>query len=308
MPGKSYQGTPPKMDKKTLRIKKRLKADVDRFSAFGEKTFRSSNALAETAEWIDLKWKAMGYEVHRQDNDIHNKTFENLYVEIPGSKPNAGVVVIGAHYDTVRDCPGADDNGSGVAALLELSRVVAGGATKFNRTIFFVAFTMEEYLFSTNHMGSAIFASSLKVKGEKVFAMISLETMGFFSDSKDSQSYPVPALDFVYPNKGNFIAFVGNIASRSIIRSAVGSFRKKALVPSEGIAAPGWIPGIGWSDHLSFWNEGYPGLMVTDTAMYRNPHYHKSTDTPDKLDYDRFTRVVVGLGQVINDFGGVSEK
>ena len=130
--------------------------------------------------------------------------------------------------------------------------------------------------------------------------MFSLETMGFYSDQSKSQMYPFP-LNLIYPNRGNFIAFVGNIGSGYLLRDAISSFRKHAQIPSEGAVLPAWIPGVGWSDQWSFWQEGYPGIMVTDTATYRYPHYHTENDTTDKIDFDQFVHVVSSLAQVITE-------
>jgi hypothetical protein len=131
--------------------------------------------------------------------------------------------------------------------------------------------------------------------------MISLETIGYFSDAPHSQTYPSPGLGLFYPKVGNFIGFVSNVHSRTLLRRVVAAFRKHAKIPSEGAALPAFIPGVSWSDQRSFWRYGYPGIMVTDTAPFRYPHYHSSSDTPDKLDYDRFTLVVRGMEKVIED-------
>jgi len=129
--------------------------------------------------------------------------------------------------------------------------------------------------------------------------MISLETIGYFSDAPHSQTYPAPGLGVFYPSVGNFIGFVANVHSRTLLRRSIAFFRKHAGVPSEGAALPSFIPGVSWSDQWAFWQHGYPGIMVTDTAPFRYPHYHSTTDTPDKLDYDRFTLVVSGVEKVI---------
>ena len=150
-------------------------------------------------------------------------------------------------------------------------------------------------------MGSFVYASRCKAHGDKISAMISLETIGYFSDAPHSQTYPSPGLGLFYPNVGNFIGFVSNVHSRALLRRVVAFFRKHARIPSEGAALPSFIPGVSWSDQWSFWRYGYPGIMVTDTAPFRYPHYHSSSDTPDKLDYDRFTLVVSGMEKVIED-------
>jgi hypothetical protein len=132
--------------------------------------------------------------------------------------------------------------------------------------------------------------------------MLSLETIGCYADGPDTQHYPFP-FGFFYPRRGDFVAFVGNVRSRELVREVVASFRRHAAMPSEGAAPPGWVVGVGWSDHWAFWQQGYPGVMITDTALFRYPHYHLASDTPERLDYDRLARVVAGLGRVIADLG-----
>ena len=196
-------------------------------------------------------------------------------------------------------CVGANDNASGVAVLLALARALS--PEKAARTLRFVAFANEEPPhFQNESMGSWAYALSCQQRGDDIVAMISLETMGYYSDEEDSQSYPFP-MSAAYPSTGSFIGFVGNVASRHLVRRVVGSFREHAAFPSEGAALPSWIPGVGWSDHWSFWQAGYRAIMVTDTAPFRYPHYHTEQDTPDKLDYERLARVTLGLEKVIRE-------
>jgi Zn-dependent M28 family amino/carboxypeptidase len=205
---------------------------------------------------------------------------------------------VGAHYDSVVGSPGANDNASGVAGLLALARRFAGKPR--GQTLRFVAFVNEEPpYFQTEEMGSLVYAKRCQARGDNISAMVSLETIGYFSDAPGSQKYPSAGLGFFYPSKGNFIGFVGNTRSRALLRSAVSAFKKERKLPCEGASLPAVIPGIGWSDQWSFWQCGYPAIMVTDTAPFRYPHYHSSTDTPDKLDYDRFALVVSGMEKVI---------
>jgi hypothetical protein len=152
--------------------------------------------------------------------------------------------------------------------------------------------------FQSTDMGSVRYARRCRERGENVVAMLSLETIGYFSEREGSQKYPFP-LSYFYPSQGNFIGFVGNRASRQLVRDVVGSFRTHARFPSEGAVLPAALPGVGWSDHWAFWQSGYPAVMVTDTAPFRNPNYHEASDLPDTLDYDRFARVVAGLEKVI---------
>jgi hypothetical protein len=148
-------------------------------------------------------------------------------------------------------------------------------------------------------MGSLVYARGCKARGDRIAAMISLETIGYFSDAPRSQTYPSAGIRPFYPSTGNFIGFVGNVRSRALLHHAIRIFRQQAKLPSEGGALPSFIPGVGWSDQWAFWQCGYPAFMVTDTAPFRYPHYHEATDTPDKLDYDRFALVVSGLEKTI---------
>lgn len=209
------------------------------------------------------------------------------------------MVVVGAHYDTCYDTPGADDNATGVAALLELARALR--EVELRRTLRLVAFVAEEPPhFGTDDMGSRRYAALCRERGDRVVAMLCLETLGYYSSAPGSQRYPAP-LDLLYPDTGDFVAFVGNLRSRGLVRRAIGAFREAAVAPSEGIAAPALLPGIAWSDHWSFWREGFPAVMVTDTAPFRNPNYHGGADLPGSLDLERLALVVLGLERVLRE-------
>ena len=205
-------------------------------------------------------------------------------------------LVLGAHYDSVDNCPAANDNGSGVAALLELARLLKG--KELSTTMRFVAFPNEEApYFNTAGMGSLRYAGSCKAANDKIVGMISLETMGYFSDEPDSQRFPLDALKLMFPSTGNFIAFVANFKSFGFLKQLAGNFRGLAKFPCEAAALPEQLNGVGLSDHMSFWKLGYPALMITDTAPFRYPQYHQPDDTPDKIDYARLARIVFGLSQ-----------
>jgi hypothetical protein len=300
MPGKSYQGVLPELRSPELALQARLKQDVtelsDKIGPHNEFSYQSLNAARA---FLKKSLSDAGYQVREQEYKIKEQSFYNLEVEKKGTERPNEIVVIGGHYDSAFTSPGANDNGTGAAATLELARIFADLSPK--RTIRFVEFTNEEPpFFWTDDMGSLVYAKSLKQKNENVVAMLSLETMGYFSDKAGSQQYPSP-MNLLYPNKGNFIGFVGNLGSRELLRRSIVSFRRHNAFPSEGAALPNWVPGVGWSDHWSFWQQGYPGIMVTDTATFRYPQYHTEEDTVDKIDFDRFTRVVAGLVNVIGD-------
>jgi Zn-dependent M28 family amino/carboxypeptidase len=230
---------------------------------------------------------------------VRGRPCHNLEATLEGAERPEEHVVIGAHYDSAETAPGADDNASGTAALLAIARRQAGRALP--RTVRFVAFTNEEPpWFQTEHMGSLVYARSLAAEGIDVTAMLSLETIGYYSDDEGSQAYPFP-LSVFYPSRGDFIAFVSDTGSRELLHEVILSFRRHGRFPSQGGALPGSLPGVDWSDHWSFWQNGYPGVMVTDTAPFRYPFYHTPEDTPDRLDYERTARVVEALSRVVRD-------
>jgi hypothetical protein len=300
MPGSSHSGPlqPLSADEKEVCMK--LKQHVSVVAEnIGERNIWKYGNLEASADYIEKVMKDLGYEVKKQDYMVMGKRVENLEWELIGVHHPEEIILVGAHYDSVLGSPGANDNASGVAAVLEIARLLR--TERLSRTIRFVAFVNEEPpFFQTGKMGSRIYASRSHQNGEKIIAMISLETVGYYTHEKGSQKYPFP-LSFFYPDTGNFIGFVGNVSSRSLVREALEVFRSNTAFPSEGIAAPGWFPGIGWSDNWSFWKEGYPAIMITDTALFRYPYYHTHQDIPDKIDYEQMARVVVGVSQMIRE-------
>jgi len=298
MPGRSFYGPAPQLTPDEVTLRDELVAHVQKLAGeIGERNLSHYPRLLEAAQYIETDLNRAGYQVRRDNYEIESKTFSNLEAQLGGASRE--IVLIGAHYDSVFGSPGANDNGSGVAALLALARRFAG--THNSKTVRFVAFVNEEpFYFQSAEMGSFVYAGRCRERGDQISAMISLETIGYFSSRPDSQRYPAPGLGMLYPRTGNFIGFVGNVASRSLVRTALGEFRHYAQVPSEGAALPAMVPGVGWSDQWSFWQHGYPGLMVTDTAPFRYPHYHARSDTPDKLDFDTMTRVVAGMQKVVH--------
>lgn len=263
----------------------------------GERNVYRPQALADAAAYIEQQWCDMGYEPKRQSYDVQSVRCSNLEVTRPGMRRPTEILLIGAHYDSVMGSPGANDNGSGVAALLEIARHAA--SVEVDRTVRFVAFVNEEPpFFFRGQMGSQVYARAARKRRDDIRFMVSLETIGCYSDRTGSQQYP-PLFRYFYPDKGNFIAFVSNFRSRAILRRFAVTFRQHSRFPAEQVATFSWIPGVAWSDHLSFWRCGYRALMITDTAFYRYPHYHLPTDTADELNYGAFAAVVEGLGQTI---------
>lgn len=298
MPGKNISGGAA-LSSAEIELRDKLIADVRILGGeIGERNMTRYPQLNAAADFIENSFSRAGLVPRRDTYDVHGKACHNIEAETRGTFPQ--IILIGAHYDSVFGSPGANDNGSGVAAMLALARRFA--RTSAQHTLRFVAFVNEEPpYFLTEKMGSFVYASRCKARGDQISAMISLETIGYFSDAPHSQTYPSPGLRFFYPTVGNFIGFVSNVHSRALLRRASGLFRKHAKIPSEGAALPAFIPGVSWSDQWAFWRNGYPGIMITDTAPFRYPHYHRATDTPDKLDYDRFALVVSGVQKVIEE-------
>lgn len=263
----------------------------------GERNVLHPRALRAAADYVQRSWEAQGYPVIAHEYVLGGERWENLEVVHRGQRAPNEIVLVGAHYDSVFGSPGANDNGSGVAALLELSRVFA--SRQIDRSVRFVAFVNEEPpFFKTEDMGSRQYARAARAKNEDIRAMLALETIGYYDDAPGSQHYP-PLFSLFFPDRGNFIGLVSNFGSRQLLRQAVAAFRAASDFPLEYVSTFGWVPGVDWSDHGSFWNEGYPSIMVTDTALYRYPYYHSAQDTPDKLDYARLARVTEALVAVV---------
>jgi Zn-dependent M28 family amino/carboxypeptidase len=300
MPGKSWSGDLPPLDESERALAGSLERHVRALAAdIGERNVMRPSALTRAAEYVARELEKSGRSVERQRYRVGSVECENLEIEIAGAGRRDEIVVVGAHYDSAPGTPGADDNASGTAALFELASRFASRSA--DRTLRFVAFVNEEPPhFQTTDMGSLRYAGRSRERKERVVAMLSLESIGYFSTAEGSQKYP-PPLGFFYPSRGDFIAFVGNPGSRALVRRTVGTFRDRARFPCEGAAVPGFLPGVGWSDHWSFWQHGYPAVMVTDTAPFRNPNYHQASDTPDRVDYERLARVVIGLDKVIEE-------
>ncbi|MGH7151766.1 MAG: M28 family peptidase [Planctomycetota bacterium] len=298
MPGKSHEGPLPPLTDREAGLREDLLRSVEALAGgIGERNLPRFHALESAADLVERGFREAGLKTRREEYQAEGRACSNLEAEVEGASSAAEIVVVGAHYDTVPGSPGANDNATGTASLLALARAFAGKRPA--RTLRFVAFANEERPYSgTEIMGSRVYALGCHKRGEEIVAMLSLETMGYYSTYPGSQRYPFP-FSLLYPSTGDFIAFVGNVGSRDLVRKVVESFRRTTPFPSEGGALPGSVPGVGWSDHASFWEQGYPGVMVTDTAPFRYPHYHTAEDTPEKIDYGRLARVVAGLERVV---------
>ena len=307
MPGASHSGSMPPLTAAEQAMSQTLRRHVEMLAKdIGERHGGMPQALDRAGAYVAVALAGPGLQVEVLPFEAGGQIFVNYQATLRGSSDE--VVVVGAHYDGAVGTPAANDNGSGVAALLLLARAAADKAAAGRTpraTLRFVAFSNEEPPhFQARSMGSLVYAERCKQAGDRIGAMLSLETMGYYDDAPGSQAYPFP-MSVLYPDVGNFIGFVGDLSSRSLVHRVVGSFRAHTPFPSEGAVLPASIPGVGWSDHWSFWQQGYPALMVTDTAPFRYPHYHTPQDTPAQVDFERLARVVAGLERVIDELAGV---
>lgn len=300
MPSVSFRGPLPALNPTQQALSVELREHVDKLAGeIGERNVYLPKKLAAAADHIEFTLMSAGHKVSRQSYPAGGESCDNLEAEVSGAVWPEEIVVIGAHYDSVVGSPGADDNASGVAALLALAH--RPELQKPARTLRFVAFVNEEPpFFQTEQMGSLVYARRCRERGERITAMMSLESLGYYQPQENSQKYPFP-VGLFYPTRGDFVAFVGRTKDRALVRQCVKTFRDQVQFPCEGGALPGALPGIGWSDHWAFWQVDYPAVMATDTAPFRSAYYHTDHDTPNQLDYDRFARVVDGLAKVIED-------
>jgi Zn-dependent M28 family amino/carboxypeptidase len=272
----------------------RLSRHVHRLAAdIGERNVFHPRALQAAEDYIRECWQQQGYQVTPQDYVAMGVRSANLEITRRGSRHPDEIILLGAHYDSVRGSPGANDNASGVAALLELSRQFS--SVEPDCSIRFVAFTNEEPpFFRSGRPGSMLYAREARRRGDAIRLMIALETIGSYSSKPGSQSYP-PLFRYFFPDRGDYIAFVCNFRSRKPMHRLAEAFRAATDFPLQYVATSALVPGVAWSDHLSFWRKRYRAMMITDTAFYRYPYYHSAQDTPDKLNYAEFSRMLNGL-------------
>ena len=273
----------------------RLRESVERLcTEFTPRDAENLDNLNRAADWIAENLREAGLEVEIQEYTLPEGTFRNVIGLKRGTDLDAEATVVGAHYDAFGGFAGADDNASGVAVLLELARTLPRAAPRATR--YFVAFSTEEPpFFRTDNMGSYRFAKLLQDREIQVDLMIALDMVGYYSDEPGSQSVPFPGLGLLYPSQGNFISVVGDLRAGHWIELVKRGILATQSLPVHSFRAPTSVPGIDWSDHLSFRRLGMPGVLVTDTSFMRFPHYHTAEDTPEKLDYGRMARLVVGL-------------
>ena len=298
MPGTTFAGARVELSAAEVATADRLQRDVEHLATtIGARGATDLDGLMEARDFLRTRLDAMGLVAQIDAFDAAGETYWNVEVEFSGDGSTDEVVLVGAHYDVCGSRPGADDNGTGVAALLEIARLAKEAQLK--RTLKLVFFANEEPpFFGTELMGSRVRARAMTESGENVVAMFSLESIGYYRDDAGSQEYPFP-LGYFYPDQGDFIAFVGNPISSSLVRDSVRAFRETTNFPSQGSVLPSFVPGVFWSDHASFWEEGTAAVMVTDTAPFRNPNYHRGTDTPETLDFLGMARVVGGIWEAI---------
>ena len=284
------------MDKPDLPVNKaQLYADVQFLTGLNPpRNAFNLVSLNRSADYIFQEFKKLSPHVEYQTFKVENQEYKNIICSL--GPENGERIIVGAHYDVCGDQPGADDNASGVAGLLAIARLVHELKPALKYRLDFVAFALEEPpYFKTEAMGSAVHAKSLRAGGVKVKGMICLEMIGYYSDEKDSQRFPVAALKAIYPNQANFISVVGNLGQGALVKHVKDYIKAGSQIPVESLTAPAAVPGVDFSDHLNYWKYDYPAVMITNTSFYRNPNYHQATDTIDTLNFDKMAEVVKGL-------------
>ncbi|MBT8362965.1 MAG: M28 family peptidase, partial [Deltaproteobacteria bacterium] len=269
----------------------------------GERSIATLWDHEKAAQYIEDIYKDIDVGSKRESYPFQKKTVSNIVADVVFGKGNAQVVLIGAHYDSVKGTVGADDNASAIAVQLEVARTLAGlrATEELNLTVRFISFALEEPpAYATWAMGSRVYARKAKKNKEQIDGMICLEMVGYTCNQPGCQKYPFPLMFMGYPNRGDYIGIVGNYRSRKFTNTLFQSFKKNKALPVEKLTVPGsgyLLANIRLSDHAAFWDRGYNAVMITDTAFYRNPHYHRASDTMDKLDFSFMTQLVHSLVQ-----------
>jgi hypothetical protein len=264
----------------------------------GSRSIQEYGKIQESELYIRTFLEKQGISFALQGYDHEGKRYNNIIVTLDGLSHREESVIIGAHYDTTFETPGADDNASAVAVLLELCHTLKDYRPQ--RTLKMIFFVLEEPpSFMTPAMGSFVYAQRARDRGERIYGMISLEMVGYFNEAEGSQAFPVPGLQWIFPDRGNFIGVVGNVHSRELTLAVAEALEAGSTLPVEHLVALPFIPGIGLSDHGSFWKMGFRAVMVTDTAFYRNPNYHSSKDTIETLRFDKMSQLVSGMVHVV---------
>lgn len=302
MPGTTFTGKGRALLLEESVLAEELRRHVTALSAIGVRHHKDVGTLGQSEAYIIKAFRDLGFEPRVETFVFDGVSMSNIEVTILGTDLLDEFLVIGAHYDTVPHCPGADDNASGIAGVLALARWLK--RKRLRRSIRLVCYANEEFNGGPwEAMGSFHHARGCKERGEKIVGMISLEMIGYFDDREGSQKYPFP-FNLFYPTKGNFIAFVGNQASAPFLRTCIEEFRRHKLFPAEGVAAPERFRDIARSDHWSYWQHGWQAFMVTDTSNFRYPFVHTSEDTVDKLDFEAMSRIVSGIKLIADKIAG----
>ncbi len=280
-------------------LKRRLYDHVHKLACeFGPRNLEHLSGLHRAGEYIVQQMAHYNRNLSTQNYHVTHNLIQNLIAEQTGHQNPDEIIIIGAHYDTVQDSPGADDNASGVAGLLELIRLLQFYDNR--RTLRFIAFNLEEPpYFGTDQMGSHQYANYCKENNENIIAMIALEMLGFYTEKRGSQRYPLAGTTDRNDTRGNFVAVIGNTQSRALGNFAAQKLNEMALIKTKAMIPPTPVYGNDLSDHSSFWKHNYPAIMITDTAFYRNPHYHETSDTIDTLNFRYFTRLVYSLAYLV---------
>ncbi len=300
MPGPRLWAVPADFSSAQMRSAAKMEGHVRHLAGdIGPRHAGAPESILATLDYLEASWTMDDLRPTRHRFGPDNEDFYNVELTIPGTDLAHEWVVIGAHYDTEPQTPGANDNASGVAVLLELGQRLH--KQRFRRSIRLVAFANEEYPWGmTENMGSFAYARRCHERGEDVYAMLSLDSVGYFDDQEGSQRYPEP-LGLYYGRKGDYLALVGDWSSAWLVRRSISAFRNSTRLPSEGSALPRMFRDIARSDHSSFWRFGYPAILLTDTAPFRDPTYHRPDDTPEHLDFKRLSLVLDGVENIARD-------
>jgi hypothetical protein len=277
-------------------IKKSMQSDIEYLQNLGPRNSENDTSykqLRQCEEWIKQRWESQGYIVKKHTFSIKGKEYSNLEIEIKGRKLPSEIIIISAQYDTLPDSPGANNNGSGMAVLFQLSQLLRKHTP--DRTLRLLNFVNEEDpFFGTEMMGSYQYAKKCRARHEDIRVMLSLDALGIYTDRIGSQKYPFP-FSLFYPSRGNFLAFIGDFSSRKYMMETTKGFKKGSSFPIEAGVVPKRVEGAAWSDHLSFWRFGYPGIMITDTGGFRSASHTTKEDTVDKLNFEAMSRIVIGM-------------
>jgi hypothetical protein len=284
-----------------------LRADVSYLAdTLGPRNPPHHEELEQASRWIQERWRSHGYQVGEQGFLVEGAPCSNLEIEIPGRVRPDEIVIVTAQYDTWLDSPGANNNGSGMAVLLQLSDLLKD--QELDRTLRLVAFTTQEPPYSgTEAQGSRVYAQRSFDRGEDIRVMLSMDAIGIYKHGPGSQQLPFP-FSLFYPDRGDFLGFIANLSSRQYVVDATRGFKKGTSFPIQAGSVPWWVKGASWSDHASFWRLGYPGIQVTDTGAFRSPATHTTDlDTIENLDFEALARITIGMYASILELTTVAE-